>query len=113
MDIPVLLAVLQSGTIPLEAIVDSIEHKNQRKQKTDHRTLPRSQRRLFKHDEALNAIQRDYLGKIEDPTTPLFGKEFHWMFRISRGRFQQRRRTTNRDWSCRCPDISAAIGEQS
>jgi hypothetical protein len=50
--------------------------------------LPPSQRRVFKHDEALNAIQRDYLGKIEDPSTPLFGKEFHWTFKISRGRFQ-------------------------
>jgi hypothetical protein len=30
MDIPVLLAVLQAGTITLEAIIDSIENENQK-----------------------------------------------------------------------------------
>jgi hypothetical protein len=50
----------------------------------DHRTLPRRARRQFKHGEALACLMRDYLGP-----SPLFGKEFDMMFRISRTRFQK------------------------
>jgi Plant transposon protein len=61
-----------------------IEHEKARKRpKIDHRKLSRSQRRIFKHHEAMKAIQRDYLGP-----TPIFGAEFKWMFRICRSRFQ-------------------------
>jgi hypothetical protein len=45
-------------------------------------------RRLFHHQDALHCIRRDYLGLAGDPKTPLLGKEFALMFRISRGRFQ-------------------------
>jgi hypothetical protein len=48
------------------------------------RTEPRSSRREFKHGEALSCINRDYLGP-----SPLFGKEFDLMFRVSRSRFQK------------------------
>ena len=55
------------------------------KRKIDHRKLPRSKRTLFKHQEALNCINRDYLGP-----QPLFDdKQFELMFRISPQRFQR------------------------
>ena len=59
-----------------------------KRQKTDHRQLSRAGRRLFHHQDALHCIRRDYLGLAGDPKTPLLGKEFALMFRISRGRFQ-------------------------
>ena len=50
----------------------------------DHRSNPRSTRSMYKHDEALIAIHRDYLGRV-----PLFdGREFDTMFRISKTRFE-------------------------
>lgn len=56
----------------------------------DHRCLPRSAKRSFRHDEALHCIRRDYMGIEGDPSTPLFaGSEFQAMFRISRPRFQR------------------------
>jgi Plant transposon protein len=89
MDLPVLISVLQAGTIGVAAIVEVLEEEERRKRrKIDHRKLSRSQRRMFKHAEALRAIQRDYLGKRNEPTTPLFGAEFSWMFRITKSRFQ-------------------------
>jgi hypothetical protein len=72
----------QHGTRALE------EEHHRKRPKTDHRTLSRSQRRKFNHDDALYSIKRYYLGKREEPTTPLFGAEFTWMFRASRSRFQ-------------------------
>jgi hypothetical protein len=53
------------------------------KRKEDHRQLPRSSRRKFRHDLALECIERDYIGD-----TPLLGVEFKLMFRLSQGRFQ-------------------------
>jgi hypothetical protein len=52
------------------------------------KTARRSQRRIFKYDQAVQAIRRDYLGHQQDPTTPLFGKDFNLMFRLSRQRFE-------------------------
>jgi hypothetical protein len=53
--------------------------------KIDHRLLPRSKRTLFKHEEALDCIKRDYLGP-----QPLFDdRQFELMFRISPRRFQR------------------------
>jgi hypothetical protein len=57
-------------------------------QETSQKNARRSQRRIFKHDQALQAIRRDYLGHQQDPTTPLFGKDFNLMFRLSRQRFE-------------------------
>lgn len=65
-----------------------VEERFSKKQKTDHRQQRRKPRRLFRHQEALHCIRRDYLGIAGDPTTPLLGKEFSLMFRLSRGRFQ-------------------------
>ena len=59
-----------------------------KRQKIDHRQLSRAGRRRFHHQDALHCIRRDYLGLAGDPNTPLLGKEFALMFRISRGRFQ-------------------------
>ena len=42
-----------------------------KKIKIDHRQLPRSQRRKFRHNEAVDCIHRDYLGP-----DALFGIEF-------------------------------------
>jgi hypothetical protein len=85
-DLSMLLGVIQAGTI---AALEIVQHEEQKSFfKTDHRTLPRSQRRIFRHHEALNCIRRDYLGKKEDLTTLFFGAEFTWMFRVSRGRFR-------------------------
>lgn len=52
--------------------------------KPDHRLLPRSRRKEYRHGEALHCINRDFLG-----TNPLYGAEFIWYFRISRSRFQR------------------------
>ena len=55
-----------------------------KRRKIDHRTLPREQRRDFRHREAHNCIMCDHLGP-----KPLFnGREFEMMFRVSRTRFQ-------------------------
>ena len=54
----------------------------------DHRQKPRTSRRVFWHDDALECIKRDYLVITGNPRTPLLGKEFPLMFRVSRGRFQ-------------------------
>jgi hypothetical protein len=55
MDLPVLLSVLQTGTICVAAIVEVVgEEEHRKRPKIDN-----SQRRLFKHAEALKAIQRD------------------------------------------------------
>jgi hypothetical protein len=92
MDLPLLLSVLQAGSICLTAVTavcEAVEEEHHRKRpKTDHRILSRSQRREVNHDDALYSFKRDYLGKREEPTTPLFGAEFTWMFRVSRSRFQ-------------------------
>ena len=74
-----LLAVMQAGT----AVAMAMSDHQRKKQKVDHRTLPRGERRKFRHDQALACIKRDYLGP-----TPLFGADFKLMFRISLGRFQ-------------------------
>jgi len=54
----------------------------------DHRCLPRKQKRIFRHDQALHCIRQDYLGIPGDNSTPLFtGNRFDMMFRCSRPRF--------------------------
>ena len=51
----------------------------------DHRTLPRRRKKKFQHQEALECLQRDYLGP-----QPLFNdRQFEVMFQISRSRFQR------------------------
>jgi hypothetical protein len=39
-------------------------------------------------DQALQGMQRDYLGIPGDLSTPLFGQELKWTFRLSRPRFE-------------------------
>jgi hypothetical protein len=80
-----IVAVLQAGRIAAEEVVLSATNKRKAK---DHRSLPRSKRRKFRHAEAVNCIKRDYLGIPEDPMTPLIVTEFKTMFRLSRTRFQ-------------------------
>jgi hypothetical protein len=54
----------------------------------DDGRMGRSKRRKFRHLEALQCIQRDYLGIPGDPATPLLGADFKAMFRLSMARFQ-------------------------
>ena len=68
------------------AIIASIEQESE--PKVDHRTLARSSRTKLRHAEALHCINRDYLGFLGDPRTPLAGIEFKDNFRISRTRFR-------------------------
>jgi len=82
-DIQYLLTVLHGGAAAAIAAALDDEQQQQHKRKIDHRQLPRSTRRLFRHDLALACIERDYIGD-----TPLLGVEFKLMFRLSRGRFQ-------------------------
>jgi hypothetical protein len=79
-DIQYLLSVLHGGAAVAALCDDEQQHK---KMKVDHWQLPRSTRRMFRHDHALVCIERDYIGD-----TPLLGVEFKLMFRLSRGRFQ-------------------------
>jgi hypothetical protein len=55
----------------------------------DHRSLPRSARREFNHERALQCIQEDYLGFPDRPDyEPTFdGAYFQAMFHISKARF--------------------------
>ena len=69
------------------AIIASIEEEES-EPKVDHRTLPRSSRTTWRHAEALHCINRDHLGILGDPRTPLAGIEFTDHFRISRTRFR-------------------------
>ena len=56
----------------------------------DYRHLPRNTKAIFRHDEALKCIQRDYFGIPGDLTTPIFkDKSFEMMFRLSRSRVQR------------------------
>jgi hypothetical protein len=82
-DIQYLLTVLHGGAAAAIAAVLDDEQQQQNKRKIDHRQLPRSTRRLFRHDLALACMERDYIGD-----TPLLGVDFKLMFRLSRGRFQ-------------------------
>ena len=67
-----------------------LEQSRKKRPPVDHRKLPRSTRRKFRHDEALHCILRDYLGIREDLSTPIFaGSEFATMFRVSRPRFER------------------------
>jgi outer membrane cobalamin receptor len=77
----IISAVIASNNLLLQMIqtaatAEDVEDADNR---IDHRTLPRRARRQFKHGEALACLMRDYLGP-----SPLFGKEFDMMFRISR-----------------------------
>jgi hypothetical protein len=83
LQIKAVLAALQAGRIAVEELEESALEEEE-----DHRQLPRSKRRKFRHDEALNCIKRDYMGIPGDPSTPLLGSEFKLMFRLSKERFQ-------------------------
>jgi hypothetical protein len=77
----VAFSVIGSNNLLLQLIQMTLaeEEEEDDEKSVDHRTLPRRARRQFKHGEALACINRDYLGP-----SPLFGKEFEMMFRISR-----------------------------
>jgi hypothetical protein len=80
----VVVAAAEAGRVMAEELMESPTERQPKRQKTDSR----SYRRIFRPDEALQAIKRDYLGITGDLTTPLFGAEFKLMFRVSRSRFQ-------------------------
>jgi hypothetical protein len=56
----------------------------------DYRRQPRQAKALFRHNEAVWCIQRDFLGIPGDPTTPIFkDSSFEMFFRLSRTRVQR------------------------
>jgi hypothetical protein len=56
----------------------------------DFRHLPRQPKAMFRHEEALFCIGRDYFGIPGDLTTPIFkDRSFEMMFRVSRSRVQR------------------------
>ena len=66
------------------ASVVAMASQNNKRKKTDHRALPREEKKDYQHQRALDCIMYDYLGP-----KPLFdGREFDTMFRVSRRRFQ-------------------------
>ena len=79
------MVVVQAAMVAADMVFDDSSEEEEQQQKIDHRTLPRSSRRKWRHDQALMCIMRDYLGPV-----PLFdGREFDTMFRISKSRFQR------------------------
>jgi hypothetical protein len=66
-----ILSVLEGGMV----VTALYNEQQQNERKTDHRQLPRSTPRLFRHDLALVCIERDYIGD-----TPLLSVEFKLMF---------------------------------
>ena len=56
----------------------------------DYRRQPRQAKALFRHNEAVWCIQRDFLGIPGDPTTPIFkDSSFEMFFQLSRTRIQR------------------------
>lgn len=56
----------------------------------EHRHLPRQAKSVFRHEEALLCIKRDYFGIPGDLSTPIFkDRTFIMMFRLSRLRVQR------------------------
>jgi hypothetical protein len=56
----------------------------------DFRHLPRQPKAMFRHEEALFCIGRDYFGIPGDLTTPIFkDRSFEMMFRVSRSQVQR------------------------
>jgi hypothetical protein len=82
-DTAVAYAVINNSFL-CQSMLESTIKDDDKEQHIDHRKLPRGKRCQFKHGEALACINRDYLGP-----SPLFGKEFDMMFRISRQCFQK------------------------
>jgi hypothetical protein len=65
--------------------MDAIDESSDEKSAVDHRQLPRGERRVFRHDQALMCINRDYLG----PKALFPGKKFITWFCISPERFHR------------------------
>jgi hypothetical protein len=84
-----LLETLLQGRATRAAGALAAHEMQHNKRKIDHRQLPRSTRRVFRHDEALACSRRDYLGDFMNQSTPLLGAEFQLMFRLSIGQFQE------------------------
>lgn len=81
-----LMAATAEYMTHLTLLIDAEESAKDEEQ-VDHRTLPRTKRRMFARDRALQCIMDDYLCP-----TPLFNdRQFEIMFRISRSRFERLR----------------------
>ncbi|KAG7371276.1 plant transposon protein [Nitzschia inconspicua] len=84
---PNILAVVVAAAGAGRLLAEELAASPNENRKRARRAGPRRNRRQFRPQEALYAIQRDYIGITGDLTTPLFGAEFKWMFRLSRTRF--------------------------
>ena len=81
------VVVAVSGTIAAAVLDlnDKVNAYHEDRDKPDHRTLPRGQRRVFRHDQALMCIVRDYTG----PAVLFPDHQFVRQFRIEPQRFQR------------------------
>ena len=79
------VAAVEAGRVFAEEVARTPTQREAKR----HRGGSRSKRRNFRPDEALYAINRDYMGIVGDLTTPLFGAEFKVFFRLSKPRFQR------------------------
>jgi hypothetical protein len=85
---PKTLQAIVAAADAVQVFAEEASDVSSRRGRKSYQGGRRSNRRNFRHLEALKAIKRDYLGLPGDPTTPLFGAEFKLMFRLSRSRFQ-------------------------
>ena len=74
-----------AGTATSVVLEMDVVYAAEKKDMVDHRTLPRGERRIFRHDQALMCINRDYCG----PTVLFADKQFKRHFRIEPSRFQR------------------------
>jgi hypothetical protein len=64
-------AVVARAAMATTLMFSMLQQLTAQRMKTDHQTLPRNNRRDFRHGDALRCIQRDYTGLKGDPRTPL------------------------------------------
>ena len=77
--------MMVAGTAAAVVVEIDAVYGNDTGEIVDHRTLPRGERRNFRHDQALMCINRDYCG----PTVLFADKQFVRHFRIEPARFQR------------------------
>ena len=76
--------VATTNAVVAMAVLEEEEKEKEEESRVDHRSLGRSTRKNYRHDEAKQCIDRDYLGP-----DALFGADFPLQFVISRSRFQK------------------------
>ncbi len=81
---------MATGQAAVAMFADYQSQQQEKKQKVDHRLLPRGEKTVWDHGVALKSIRRDYLGSEDGGKPPHHPeKGFIMMFRISRARFDR------------------------